>query len=141
MKNKAAKRYLARVKRGLLCEETKRIRLLAQLGKMIEDFQQENPEGGYAELTVAFGNPNECADELLSSLGKEEVEVIRKKRRRMRWGMVAVTLIVLTFTSIFWWMKYNEEVTFNSHITIIEGPAFDLTEEEYNAAKEWAVNN
>ncbi len=83
MKSKAARKYPARVKRGLLCEETERIRLLAQLGKMVEDFQQENPEGGYAELTAAFGGPNECADELLSSLGEEVADVIRRKRRRM----------------------------------------------------------
>lgn len=38
-------------------------------------------------------------------------------------------------------MKYHESLTYNGQVTIIEGPAFDLTEEEYNNAKKWALDS
>lgn len=138
---KVAEQYQSHVKRALFCGRADRSRLLDRLTEMLDDFQQAKPEADYAEYVATFGEPIACATELLSSLGESKIEAARKKHSLRRRAAFAGIVAVLICISFFWFIKYHESLTYNGQVTIIEGPAFDLTEEEYNNAKKWALES
>lgn len=130
MDNKAAGQYLARVKRALVCDKTDRCRLLERCADMIGVFQQENPEAGYDGIVAAFGKPDAFVSELLSGLDEVTVKAARKRRRLIRWGTVAVIVIVLVTTSIFWYLQYRGSMNINEHAIIVRHPPQVITQEE-----------
>lgn len=130
MDNKAAGQYLARVKRALICDKTDRCRLLERCADMIGVFQQENPEAGYDGIVAAFGKPDAFVSELLSGLDEVTVKAARKRRRLIRWGAVAVIVIVLITTSIFWYLQYRGSTNINEHAIIVRHPPQVITQEE-----------
>lgn len=134
MDNKAAGQYLARVKRALVCDKTDRCRLLERCADMIGVFQQENPEAGYDGIVAAFGKPDAFVSELLSGLDEVTVKAARKRRRLIRWGAMAVIVIVLITTSIFWYLQYRESMNINEHAIIVRHPPQVITQEEREAA-------
>ena len=138
---KAAEQYQSSVKHSLFCGRADKEHLLSQLAEMLDDFQQAKPEADYAEYAATFGEPPVCAAELLSSLGESKIEAARKKHSLRRRAAFVGIVAVLICTSFFWFIKYHESLTYNGQVTIIEGPAFDLTEEEYNNAKKWALES
>lgn len=138
---KVAEQYKSCVKHSLFCGRADRNHLLDRLTEMLDDFQQARPEADYAEYAATFGEPPACAAELLSSLGESKIEAARKKHSLRRRAAFAGIVAVLICISFFWFIKYHESLTYNGQVTIIEGPAFDLTEEEYNNAKKWALES
>lgn len=139
--NRAADQYKLRVKRFLFCNRADRNHLLNQLAEMLDDFQQARPEADYPEYVTTFGEPAVCGAELLSSLEESKIEAARKKHSLHRCAVFVGIIAALICMSFFWYIKYHESLTYNGQVTIIEGPAFDLTEEEYNNAKRWALES
>lgn len=134
MANKAAKRYLARVRRALVCGAADRKALLARCEAMAEDFCQENPEAEYGAYVAAFGEPADFAAELLSRLDKDRLETALKKRRLIR-GCAAVLLAAIAIScAIFWYIKYEQLKELGENINIVEGSVVDMTPEEFKAA-------
>ncbi|MCI8910885.1 MAG: hypothetical protein HFG09_09460 [Oscillibacter sp.] len=131
MENKAAKQYLARVKRALVCDKTDRCRLLERCAAMIDSFQQESPEAGYDGLVAAFGEPDAFVAELLSGLDEAAVKTARKRQRLIRWGAVAVIIAVLIAISFFWYIKFIRTRDLDENMVVVQGPATPLTEEEF----------
>lgn len=132
MANKAVKRYLARVRRALVCGAADRKALLARCEAMAEDFCQENPEAEYGAYVAAFGEPADFAAELLSRLDKDRLETALKKRRLIR-GCAAVLLAAIAIScAIFWYIKYEQSVELNENIEIVEGTVFNVTPGEFD---------
>lgn len=133
MANKAVKRYLARVRRALVCGAADRKALLARCEAMAEDFCQENPEAEYGAYVAAFGEPADFAAELLSRLDKDRVETALKRRRLIR-GCAAVLLAVIAIScAIFWYIKYEQSVELNENIEIVEGTVVGLVPEMFDS--------
>lgn len=130
MENKAARQYLTRIKRALVCDKNDRCRLLERCGAMIDDFQQENPGTGYDDLVAAFGDPESFVAELLSGLESPKVEAAQKRRRLVRLGAVAAVIAALILTSVFWYVKFIKTRDLNENVIIVQGPVQPLTEEE-----------
>ena len=134
MENKAAGQYLARVKRALVCDKTDRCRLLERCGDMIVVFLQENPEAGYDGIVAAFGEPDAFVAELLSGLDEATVEVARKRRRLIRWGVVAAIIAALIALSTFLYIKYQQSIAVSQYFYVVKPPPQIMTDEEYAAA-------
>lgn len=134
MANKAVKRYLARVRRALVCGAADRKALLARCEAMAEDFCQENPEAEYGAYVAAFGEPADFAAELLSRLDKDRLETALKKRRLIR-GCAAVLLAVIAIScAIFWYIKYEQSVELNEDLVVVEYPTLNLSPKEFEAS-------
>lgn len=132
MERKAARKYLARVKRGLLCGGGDRIRLLRRAEEMADGLLQEDPEAGYRELEAAFGPPDQFAREMLEGLDGNEVAAHWRRRRLLRrCGLVGLALI-LVLTSCFLYYKLKESENLNNGFVVVIGPAENITENEYD---------
>lgn len=133
MENKAAGQYLARVKRALVCGKTDRCRLLERCAAMIDVFQQENPGTGYDGLVAAFGEPDTFVSELLSGLDEATVKIARKRRQLIRWGAVAVIIVVLIVMSAFLYIKYRQSTDIGQYFYVIEGVPQQMPPDEVEA--------
>ncbi len=128
------KRYLAQVKRHLVCH---RAQLLPQATRLVEDFCQENPDSaGYAALVSAFGPPNVFAAEMLAGLDPGEVHAARKRRKYLCRALVAGLALVLALLSVFWFLRYQRSMEVDKHLYIVKGAPRILTEEEWKASFE-----
>ena len=134
MENKAAKQYLARVKRALVCDKTDRCRLLERCAAMIDSFQQESPEAGYDGLVAAFGEPDAFVAELLSGLDEAAVKTARKRRRLIRWGAVAVIIAVLVTLLAFLYIEYRRSMEIGQYFYAVKHPPQIMTDEEFATA-------
>ena len=133
MENKAAKQYLARVKRALVCDKTDRCRLLERCAAMIDSFQQESPEAGYDGLVAAFGEPDAFVAELLSGLDEAAVKTARKRQRLIRWGAVAAIIAVLVTLLAFLYIKYRQSMEIGQYFYAVEGVPQEMPPDEVEA--------
>lgn len=134
MNHDASQQYLKQVGKFLTCGRKNRRLLLARCGKLARNFQEENPEAGYDDFVAAFGEPADCAAELLSGLDTSPVEDARKTLLINR-SVLAVIILVLTLLSGFLFYKYLKIREFDEDsILIIEAPR-RITEEEFDAHK------
>lgn len=132
MNHDASRQYLKQVGRFLTCGRKNRRYLLARCGELVRGFQEENPEAGYDGLVAAFGEPADCAAELLSGLDTSPVEDARKTLFINR-SVLAAVILALALISCFLFYKYLRIREFDEDsILIIEAPR-RITEEEYNA--------
>lgn len=127
MENRAANRYLGKVKRRLMCPRAHRERLLGRCREMVTGYLEETPDADYARLTAAFGTPEEYAGELLASLDAAAVAVARERRKFLRIGAVVSVLACLVLVCVYWYAQYSAA----KNITIlVEYPPTYTTEEE-----------
>lgn len=138
METNLTRQYLSQVQHFLICGRSDRIRLLGRCKELVESFQQENPEAGYSEMIAAFGEPDVCAEELLSSLEESRIETARKKHVLVSRIVIAVLSVIMVgsiLAAFFWYLKYFQQCEFDDdHILMID-PAGEITEEEYYARK------
>ena len=66
--------YLAGVDRALLCYLPNRKELMAEARRMVDQFDEENPEATGEDLLAAFGTGEEFALSMLSTVPREQVE-------------------------------------------------------------------
>lgn len=132
MNHDASQQYLKQVGKLLTCGRKSRRRLLARCGELVRNFQEENPEAGYDDFVAAFGEPADCAAELLSGLDTSPVEDARKTLFINR-SVLAVIILALALLSGFLFYKYLKIREFDEDsILIIEAPR-KITEEEFDA--------
>lgn len=139
MEHKTAQKYLNQVRHFLVCDKTDQKRLLEQCKNLINSFQQENPDAEFAEVVTAFGKPQDCAADLLSTLDDTKVAAAQKKRRRFQRiaiAVVSVLIIVSVSTAVFWYSKYSYQREFDDEFILVIEPPVEGTLEEFWAAKE-----
>ncbi len=95
------KKYLARVRRHLICSADSRRRLMWQAGQMVEDFLQENPDADETALVAAFGAPKEFAEQMLAPLDRKEIVAARKRRRRLAVEAAVLAVLVVISCCVF----------------------------------------
>lgn len=135
MENRAANRYLGKVKRRLMCSRAHRERLLGRCREMVTGYLEETPDADYARLTAAFGTPEECAGELLASLDAAVVAVARERRKFLHIGAVVSVLACLVLVCVYWYAQYNAA----KNITVVvEYPPTYTTEEAHKEQIEQA---
>ena len=127
MENRAANRYLGKVKRRLMCSRAHRERLLGRCREMVTGYLEETSDADYARLTAAFGTPEECAGELLASLDAAVVAVARERRKFLRIGAVVSVLACLVLVCVYWYAQYSAA---NNITILVEHPPTYTTEEE-----------
>ena len=134
MESKAAKRYLAQLRRALTCPGADRERLLDRGRTLLKEYLEEAPNAGYEALTAAFGRPEDFAAEMLAQLPPETVEKARKRRKYMRWGTAAVLAITLLLCSVYWCLKWTKaQHVLRGDFYVVETVEPE-TKEEYDAA-------
>lgn len=119
MDSKVAKRYLARVRRALVCGCPDRKALLARCEAMVETFCQENPEAGYDAYVAAFGEPADFAAELLSRLDKGRVEAALKQRRLIHGCIAALFAAIVVCSAVFWYVQYEKSTELDEDLVIV----------------------
>ncbi len=102
------KKYLARVRRHLICSADSRRRLLWQARQMVEDFLQENPGADDQALVAAFGAPRDLAAQMLATLEWKEIAAARRRRRRL--AVEAAARVVLAVIGCCVWRAYDPEI-------------------------------
>lgn len=133
MEDNAARRYLLRVRRALVCSAASRRALSARAEALMEAFFQENPKARYRDLVSAFGPPGDFAETMLSELDEEEVRVTRRRKAILCRCLLAGLVLVLVLSSVFWygkWFKAQEVI--RGDFFVVEEPPQRLTEEEFN---------
>lgn len=105
--DQAAKRYLTRLRRALVCSREDREHLLSDAGAMLENFAQENPGVFYKDYVDSFGPPESFAAEMLSNLDPEDVAEARTRRQRTVLGAVAAAGILLVLLTGFWFGRQS----------------------------------
>ena len=138
MKTNSTRQYLSRVQHFLICGRSDRIQLLGRCKELVDSFQQENPEAGYTEILAAFGAPDVCAEELLSSLEESRIEAARKRQLLFSRIVIAVISLVMAgalFAAPFWYLKYFRQWEFGDDHILVIAPADEITEEEYFAKR------
>lgn len=126
----AEKRYLAEVKRALVCPRRDRKSLLGRAEELLADFAAENPDADDAAIRRSFGPPEEFARELMSTLTPGAVDATRRKRRRLRLGLAAAALLLPLLLSLFWALKYQSSVEEGDDFYVIQEEAIKITNEE-----------
>ena len=126
-------RYMAEVDQALIRQLKLREQMLDQIGKMVDQFGEENPEATYEDLLSAFGPADALVEEMLSTLPTEEVEQARGKQRRQRRVIAALVALVLVVTALFFFWRWRQaQEIVNGDFKAVISPAGELTDEEIN---------
>lgn len=124
-------RYMAEVDQALIRQLKLREQMLDQIGKMVDQFGEENPEATYDDLLSAFGPADALVEEMLSTLPTEEVEQARGKQRRQRRVIAALMALVLVVTALFFFWRWRQaQEIVNGDFKVVIDPAGELTDEE-----------
>ena len=123
--------YLAGVDRALLCYLPNRKELMAEARRMVDQFDEENPEATGEDLLAAFGTGEEFALSMLSTVPREQVEEAKRKTVFQRKALQVAVVLVLVVTAVFFfwrWQKAQEVV--NGDFKVVIDPAVEITDEE-----------
>ena len=107
--DQAAKRYLTRLGRALVCSKKDRERLLDDAREMLENFAQENPGAFYQDYVASFGQPQDFAREMLSGLDPEDVAEAKLRRRRALIGAGIAAAAVLALLVGIWFGRQSQQ--------------------------------
>lgn len=133
MGSKAMEQYLSRLKRALTCSRADRERLLSQGRRLLEDFLEENPEGGYEAMAAAFGPPEGFAGEMLATLDQEELKQTRARRKLLQRTAALFAAVVLVLCTVFYAVKWHQtQEVINDKFYEVEGDFVPMTEDEFN---------
>lgn len=127
-------RYMAEVDQALIRQLRLREQMLDQIGKMVDQFGEENPEATYDDLLSAFGPADTLVEEMLSTLPTEEVEQARGKQRLQRRVIAGLVALVLVVTALFFFWRWRQaQEIVNGDFKVVVDPAGGLTDEELDA--------
>ena len=87
--NRAAKKYLQKVRRSLTCPRKLKKRMLDGLRSDIDAYLEEHPNASLEDLTERFGEPAALSESYLSALDAGELKSSMNVRKR-------VVLVVLS---------------------------------------------
>lgn len=102
--NNSAKRYTSKLKRTLPCTRATKVKLLGEFSHLLEEFLDENPDATYADLSNAFGPPEEMAEALMEKVSEQEKRAFGHRRlaRRIVAAILAIALMILTVHTLIW---------------------------------------
>ena len=100
--DQAAERYLKKLRRALVCSKKDKERLLGDARDLLENFAQENPGAFYQDYVASFGQPEDFAGEMLTSLDPEDVAEAGQRRKRVLVGAAVVAAAVLVLLAGIW---------------------------------------
>lgn len=124
-------RYMAEVDQALIHQLKLRKQMLDRIGRMVDQFGEENPEATYEDLLSAFGPADTLVEEMLSTLPTEEVEQARGKQRRQRRVIAALVALVLVVTALFFFWRWRQaQEIVNGDFKVVIDPAEIETDEE-----------
>ena len=126
--NNNTKRYESKLKRKLQCNRATKARLLDEFSHSLDGFLDENPDATFADLSNAFGPPEEMAHILMERLSVEEIRQYRRHICVKRVVAAFCAAAVLIFTLYVFFYKDLSNVTYNPE-TYIELP-YEVTEGE-----------
>lgn len=114
--------YLQSVRSLLDCPAADRARLLSQLEGAVSAYLADEPEAGEAELTAAFGTPEDCAARLLENCDSAGAVVNRRKKRRMAVVLIAVLAALAVAASCYaLYMRATGGTAVIEHYHYVEG--------------------
>lgn len=131
MTHEVRDRYMAEVDRALIRQLKLREQMLDQIGKMVDQFGEENPGATYDDLLSAFGPADALVEEMLSTLPTEEVEQAKNKRQFQRRVAAALVVLALAVTALFFFWRWRQaQEVVNGDFKVVIDPAEILTDEE-----------
>lgn len=123
--------YLAGVDRALLCYLPNRKELMAEARRMVDQFDEENPEATGEDLLAAFGTGEEFALTMLSTVPKEQVEEAKRKTVFQRRAIQVAVVLVLVVTAVFFFWRWQKaQGVVNGDFKVVIDPAVEITDEE-----------
>ena len=135
-------RYMAEVDQALIRQLKLREQMLDQIGKMVDQFGEENPEATYDDLLAAFGPADALVEEMLSTLPTEEVEQARGKQRRQRRVIAALMALVLVVTALFFFWRWRQaQEVIKGDFKVVISPIEEMTDEEIQKALDAEAQN
>lgn len=100
--DQAAERYLTRLRRALVCSKKDKERLIDDAKDLLENFAQENPGAFYKDYVASFGQPEDFAGEMLTSLDPEDVAEAGQRRKWAMIGVAVAAAAVLVLLAGIW---------------------------------------
>lgn len=135
-------RYMAEVDQALIRQLRLREQMLDRIGKMVDQFGEENPEATYDDLLSAFGPADTLVEEMLSTLPTEEVEQARGKQRRQRRVIAALMALVLVVTALFFFWRWRQaQEVIKGDFKVVISPIEEMTDEEIQKALDAEAQN
>lgn len=112
-------RYRSRLKKGLHCGRVKRRKLMEQFERSLSCFLEDYPSPTYAELTDAFGSPEEMASVLMENVTEEEQEWYRKRKKLLKiLAGLAIALLVVYTVYLYFIKEYSVVVIYDELIPV-----------------------
>ena len=119
-----ARAYLRAVRRQLDVPKKDRKRLVKRLSEALSAYLEENPDASPQDLAAALGSPDQCAAELLSEFDPAQVAAVRRRKKALLYGVIAVLAALSVL--LFCFAKYLFD---NGGIVTIEIGHYDSIED------------
>ena len=135
-------RYMAEVDQALIRQLKLREQMLDQIGKMVDQFGEENPEATYDDLLAAFGPADALVEEMLSTLPMEEVEQAKNKRQFQHRAVALLLALVLVVTALFFFWRWRQaQEVIKGDFKVVMSPIEEMTDEEIQQALDAEAQN
>lgn len=135
-------RYMAEVDQALIRQLKLREQMLDQIGKMVDQFGEENPEATYDDLLSAFGPADALVEEMLSTLPTEEVEQARGKRRFQHKAVALLLALALIGSALFFFWRWRQaQEVIKGDFKVVISPIEEMTDEEIQKALDAEAQN
>lgn len=135
-------RYMAEVDQALIRQLKLREQMLDQIGKMVDQFGEENPEATYDDLLAAFGPADALVEEMLSTLPTEEVEQAKNKRQFQHRAVALLLALVLVVTALFFFWRWRQaQEVIKGDFKVVMSPIEEMTDEEIQKALDAEAQN
>ncbi len=91
----AARRYLKRVKRRLICPYSQKKAFLSRLEDALFLFSTDSEDAGWDALVTQFGTPKNAADEFMSELEPGALWKYQRRKIHLMFAVVCVTAALI----------------------------------------------
>lgn len=116
--NRAARRYCRSVRSWLPSGKMRRT-IMAQIKDTVNEFVQHDPDADYEAIQAQLGSPQEIATAFVENMGATEVlRGLRVRRRVLTAVLVAVLVILVSWTCLVAKATIREETSVNGHISV-----------------------
>lgn len=93
--------------------------IMAQIKDTVNEFVQHDPDADYEAIQAQLGSPQEIATAFVENMGATEVlRGLRVRRRVLTAVLVAVLVILVSWTCLVAKATIREETSVNGHISV-----------------------
>lgn len=103
--NNSAARYKSKLKRKLQCSHGTKARLVEEFSHSLNGFLEENPDASFADLSNAFGPPEEMARMLMEEVDEKELRSYKTKHSLLRIVSIVLALTLVLVTAAVFFIK------------------------------------